>query len=133
MKHTRDQAMTDEELFAGYQRGSDAMLEQLIRRYEQNLYGFLMKVTGNPTAAGELFQDTWVQVTAKQDLYRRGRAFKPWLYQVGLNLARDRFRREGLPYDAICDLVGRPLNTVKSDLRRAILKLRTLLREEDRR
>jgi len=34
---------------------------------------------------------------------------------------------EGLPYDAIATITGRPLNTIKSDLRRALQQVRRLL------
>lgn len=173
--------MTDEELFAAFIDGNDAMFEALLKRYQKPLYAYLVRYTGNSSLAEEIFQETFVKVFEKRHLYQRGRPFKPWLYQIATNTATDKFRErktqslsllehdepaappcspsenmerkelaqriaeavsqlpqahrevfilreyEKLSYAEIATMVGRPLNTVKSDMHRALQSLRKLL------
>ena len=60
----------------------------------RQLYGFLRNLTGNPSVADEIFEETWVKVIDKLPSYRDDGKFSAWLFRVGRNLFIDHIRRE---------------------------------------
>ena len=89
------QRISDESLFRQYCDGATELLEVLINRYKQELYGFLAKFLGDATLAQDVFQETFLQVHLSKETFKHGRNFKPWLYAVAANKARDALRSRG--------------------------------------
>jgi RNA polymerase sigma-70 factor (ECF subfamily) len=72
--------------------GDRAALEELVRRHQGPLLGFFFRMLdGDRAQAEDLVQETFLRLL-RQRTYERGRAFKPWLYAVATNLARDHLR-----------------------------------------
>ncbi len=69
------------------------MFEELVRRYEKELYGYLRHYLGNAEMAEDVFQQTFLQVHLKCDQFEPGRKVRPWLYTVATNQAIDYQRR----------------------------------------
>jgi RNA polymerase sigma-70 factor (ECF subfamily) len=87
-------ARTDEELLLDYRSRLDrAVFEELVRRYEKELYGYLSHYLGSPEMAEDVFQQTFLQVHLKCDQFEEGRKVRPWLYTVATNQAIDYQRR----------------------------------------
>ncbi len=86
---------TDEELMARIQAGDEASFAELFERYDALLYGFLLRRTRDPERAGELFQETWLNVHRGRRTWREGHPFRPWLFGIALNAMRDADRRSG--------------------------------------
>jgi RNA polymerase sigma-70 factor (ECF subfamily) len=85
---------SDEELLVSYSRQGDRrMFEELIHRYERELYSYLRRYLGNAEMAEDAFQQTFLQVHLKCDQYEPGRKVRPWLYTVATNQAIDAQRR----------------------------------------
>jgi RNA polymerase sigma-70 factor (ECF subfamily) len=82
---------SDEELMARLQEGDERALEQLMQRYQAQLYGFLSRRVGS--AADDVFQETWIRVVRARERFDLERRFAAWLYQIANNLCRDRYRR----------------------------------------
>jgi len=77
------------------QSGDEASFSELFGRYNGVLYGFLVRRTRDPERAGELFQETWLNVHRGRKTWRSGRPFRPWLFGIALNAMRDSDRRSG--------------------------------------
>ncbi len=75
------------------QRGRREALDELIRRYEHELYGYLRRYTGDDELAQDVFQNTFLHVYLKIDQYESGRAARPWLYAIATHQAVDALRR----------------------------------------
>ncbi|MBZ0277546.1 MAG: RNA polymerase sigma factor [Anaerolineae bacterium] len=97
---------TDEELAQGIQRGRRDDLAVLVGRHHSPLLGFLYRMTGGDRALAEdLVQEVFLRVLRGIDQYIYPRPFKPWLYQIAANLARDHYKRadtrrtESMPED----------------------------------
>lgn len=88
-------AKSDEVLLADHVAGTPGAFDQLVARYVHELFGFLARFVGNPTAAEDLVQETFVQVHLAADTFDRERAFRPWLYTIAANKARDLLRSRG--------------------------------------
>lgn len=85
---------SDEDLLLGYRETGDRRLfEELIRRYERELFNYLRQYLGDPQQAEDAFQSTFLQVHLKCDQFDPERRFRPWLYAVATNQAIDSQRR----------------------------------------
>lgn len=95
---------TDEQLLADYLAGHSDAFELLVRRHSQELFRFLARFTGSPATAEEIVQETFLQVHLSGASFDRTRRFKPWLFTIGANKARDlmrsKARRPEVPLDA---------------------------------
>lgn len=98
------EAPTDETLLQEYLNGNTASFELLVRRHAQELHQFTVRFTGNAVAAEDVVQDTFLQVHTSADRFDPARKFKPWLFTIAANKARDfirrRKRRRELPFEA---------------------------------
>jgi RNA polymerase sigma-70 factor (ECF subfamily) len=87
---------TDEELMGRYREtGRDEDFNALIHRYERELYRYLVRYTGDPALAEDVFQNTFLQVHLKRGLYESGRPVRPWLYAIATHQAVDALRKAG--------------------------------------
>lgn len=84
---------TDNELLQAYRAGESRALEELIRRHHDDLMRFLIRLTGDRASAEDVFQDTFLQVHISADVFDATRRFKPWLFTIAANKARDLLRR----------------------------------------
>lgn len=85
--------LEDSELISMYMKGNPDVLDILVHRYKDSLYGFCYHLTSNKNEAEDLFQDTWLKVVDKVQYYDLNKKFSTWLYTVTLNLYRDRYRK----------------------------------------
>jgi RNA polymerase sigma-70 factor (ECF subfamily) len=86
---------SDEELLARYRAGYTAAFTELVRRYERELYNYLRRYLGDATLAEDVFQNTFLQLHLKLDLYEKGRLVRPWLYTIATHQAIDAMRKTG--------------------------------------
>ena len=97
-------SLSDEQLLEQYQLGDKAAFETLIERYRLELFHFLARFSGERTAAEDIFQETFLQVHLSAGTFDAERRFKPWLFTIAANKARDymrrRARRPAAPIDA---------------------------------
>ncbi len=85
---------TDEDLLLAYRsRGDRGAFEQLVYRYETELYSYLRNYLGDAQMAEDAFQATFLQVHLKCEQFEPGRKVRPWLYTVATNQAIDAQRR----------------------------------------
>src|SRR4029077_10206947 len=94
---------SDEYLLARIREGETDRIEDLIRRYERELYGYLRRYLGRDDLAEDGFQATFVQVFRKIGQYEPGRPARPWLYAVATNQAIDAMRRRARRPDKATD------------------------------
>jgi RNA polymerase sigma-70 factor (ECF subfamily) len=86
--------MSDEELVSAYRDHADRLaFDQLVHRYERELYSYLRRYLGDASLAEDAFQATFLQVHLKCDQFDEGRKFRPWLYTIATNQAIDAQRR----------------------------------------
>lgn len=74
-------------------RGNPDAFDALLARYQNRLYRYLVRLTANPAAAEDLFQETWLKVITRIHRYDERRPFEPWLFSVARNLAIDHLRK----------------------------------------
>jgi RNA polymerase sigma-70 factor (ECF subfamily) len=94
MEHGVDERR-DEELLAAHLDGERAAYRTLIGRYRDELLHFLIRFLGSRSAGEDVFQETFLQVHLSADTFDFSRRFKPWLFTIAANKARDHHRKYG--------------------------------------
>lgn len=84
---------SDEELMERLIAGQNSALEELLRRYQGPLFSFAQRLVQSRSAAEDVFQETFLRVYRRRKSFHLGSPFRPWLYQICLNLCRDHHRR----------------------------------------
>ncbi len=79
-------ARSDSELVAGLRRGDASAFEELYRREEGPLFNFLLRLTGRPDLAKDLYQETWARFARHTERLRDGTRLRAWLFTVARNL-----------------------------------------------
>lgn len=85
---------TDEALMAAYLAGDRRAFVELLERYRVELHQFLARFLGSTAAADDVFQETFLQVHIAGHSFDQARSFKPWLFTIAANKARDWHRRQ---------------------------------------
>jgi RNA polymerase sigma-70 factor, ECF subfamily len=85
---------TDEQLLSAYREGEKAAFGQLVQRYQRELFHFLVRFLGDRAAADDVFQETFLQVHQSADQFDPSRRFRPWLFTIAANKARDLIRSQ---------------------------------------
>jgi len=85
---------SDESLLSDYMAGDRGAFASLVERYRRELHGFLARFLGSNAAADDVFQETFLQVHVAAHTFDRERSFKPWLFTIAANKARDWHRRQ---------------------------------------
>jgi RNA polymerase sigma-70 factor (ECF subfamily) len=88
-------ATSDEELLLCYRNtGSREAFEELVRRYQRELYSYLRRYTGDAVLAEDAFQATFLQLHLKCDQFDATARLKPWLYTIATHQAIDAMRKD---------------------------------------
>jgi RNA polymerase sigma-70 factor (ECF subfamily) len=85
---------TDEELLAAYRDGDRSSFAALVERYQRELFHFLVRFVGDRAGAEDIFQETFLQVHQSADQFDLQRRFRPWLFTIAANKARDLMRSQ---------------------------------------
>ena len=84
---------SDEQVFEAFRAEEPGAYRELIERYHDDLLRFLTRMVGDRAAAEDIFQDTFLQVHISSGSFDCSRKFRPWLFTIGANKARDWLRK----------------------------------------
>jgi len=88
------QQPSDEQLLDDYRRGDRPSFRRLVERYQRELFHFLVRFLGDRAAAEDVFQEAFLQVHQSADQFDMQRRFRPWLFTIAANKARDLIRSQ---------------------------------------
>ncbi len=74
------------------QGGEEAALGALMERWELPVKAVVGRIVLNAGEAEELAQETFVRVWQQREKFRPGAEFRPWVFAIAVNLARNRLR-----------------------------------------
>jgi len=83
----------DAALLAQLRRGEERAAEALVGAYGDRVYRLALRITGTPSDAEEVVQDTLWTVSRKIDTFRGEAAFGSWVYRITANTAYEKLRR----------------------------------------
>ena len=90
---TRSMGPTDEQLVEAFQSGDLGAFDSLVRRWDRKIQGAIYRIMGAEDEARDICQETFLKAYRGLDSFKRESRFSSWLYQIALNLCRDRMRR----------------------------------------
>lgn len=100
----------DRAWMARLQAGDEAALAPLMERWELPVKAVIGRLLLNASEAEDLAQETFVRVWQQRHRFRPGAEFRPWLFAIAVNLARNRLRwwrrRPSVSLDAWTDGPG---------------------------
>lgn len=84
--------LRDSALMRRVQAADEAALGELMEKWELPVKRLLARLVQNIAEADDLAQETFVRVWQQRKKFRIGSAFRPWLFAIAVNLARNRLR-----------------------------------------
>ena len=90
---TRLMAPSDEELVEQFQSGDSSAFDVLVRRWERKVQGAIYRLVGPGEDVRDLSQETLLKAYRGLGTFKKEARFSSWLYQIALNVCRDRMRR----------------------------------------
>lgn len=85
--------LTDEDLVAAFQGGDATAFDTLVSRWDRKIHGAIYRVVGTDDDARDLCQEAFLKAYRGLGTFKREARFSSWLYQIALNVCRDRIRR----------------------------------------
>lgn len=90
--HESVTAKSDEALLAAFLNGDEGCFTVIVRRYQGDLFQFVARFVGDSATAEDVVQETFVQVHHSAGGFDPQRKFRPWLFTIAANKARDHLR-----------------------------------------
>ncbi len=120
-----------------FNQGDAKAFEFIYRSYHEFVHRICLRMLRDPVEAEDAAQDVFACVFCKINTFRGESAFSSWLYRLATNIVLMRFRRNKhrwIPLEECrgddsdsCKMFGRSIETSKSQLHKAHLRLRKLL------
>ena len=83
----------DFELIQAINSGQFDLFHDLVKRYEQKLYNFSLRMCRNPSDAEDLVQETFLNVFRYLKDFRYETKFKNWLYRIAASTCIKKMRK----------------------------------------
>lgn len=132
---------SDEELVESFQQGDASAFDVLVGRWDRKIQGAIFRILGPGEDVRDLSQEAFLKAYRGLRTFKKEARFSSWLYQIALNLCRDRMRRRrGRTHVSLDDLdEGGALATSSAveeletrDLSRRVAEAMEALPEEQR-
>src|SRR5580765_8937399 len=93
--------LSDVELISRSISGQDDSFEELVRRYQRPIVGYVFRLIGDYDSALDVTQEVFIKVYNSLDRYRSDYKFSTWLYRIAHNAAVDHLRRNSISPQSI--------------------------------
>jgi RNA polymerase sigma-70 factor (ECF subfamily) len=87
--------LSDTELMTAIAKGDESALQILILRYQNIVYGTIVKMLGDAIEAEDIAQQVFLRVYKASSSYKPTASFKTWLFTILRNLVFNEHRRRG--------------------------------------
>lgn len=87
------QKYNNQELMIRFQNGDETAFDELIQRFQDPLFSFIVRMIGDSHSAKDILQDTLFKVWEKKEQYREIGQFSTWIYTIATNLVRTELRK----------------------------------------
>lgn len=92
MEKSSEAYINDAQALKALKRKEASGLRALLSKYESPLIGYLTSITSDHALAEDLTQETFLKLIKRPPFKLANGSIKPWLFQVGRNLAIDQLR-----------------------------------------
>jgi len=85
--------MSDAQLIEKFRSGDIGCFNTLVYRWQQRLYNFILRYSGDRDEAHDLCQLAFIKAHRSLGQLRDPEKFSSWIYQLTLNVCRDEFKK----------------------------------------
>ena len=78
----------DTRLVERYRSGYNDAIEELVMKYQKQIYAFVYRIINDPEEAKDLTQKTFLKAFHAIGGFRKEASFKTWLYKIAMNKNR---------------------------------------------
>ncbi len=88
--------LTDEQLVRAYAQGSNEAFDALLKRHQDRIFNYILRIIKNEDIANDIFQETFVKAiqTIRNGRYTENGKFPAWISRIAHNLIIDYYRQE---------------------------------------
>ncbi len=88
--------LTDEQLVKAYAQGSNEAFDTLLKRHQDRIFNYILRIIKNEDIANDIFQETFVKAiqTIRNGRYTENGKFPAWISRIAHNLIIDYYRQE---------------------------------------
>ncbi len=94
-------SLTDGELIQTAIRGREDGFEELVRRYQRPITGYIYRMLNNYDASLDVTQEVFIKVYNSLERYSSEYKFSTWIYRIAHNAAIDYMRRNSINQQSI--------------------------------
>lgn len=87
---------SDIELISSATSGREAGFEELVRRYQKQITGYVYRIVGDYDSSLDVTQEVFIKVYNSLHRYSSEYKFSTWLYRIAHNAAIDHLRRNSI-------------------------------------
>ena len=91
--------------------GNTQIFSRLIDNYKNMVYNLAYRMSNNPHEAEDISQEAFMRAYQSLARFNPSYKFSTWLYQITLNIIRDKFKRKEIDYVSL----DTPVETVDSE------------------
>ena len=91
--HLSFSAAADRDLVISAAQGLEGGFEELVRRYQRPISGYVYRMVGDYDAALDLTQEIFIKIYGSLSRYRPEFKFSTWIYKIAHTAAIDHLRR----------------------------------------
>jgi len=91
--------------------GNTQIFSRLIDNYKNMVYNLAYRMSNNPHEAEDISQEAFLRAYQSLARFNPSYKFSTWLYQITLNIIRDKFKRKEIDYVSL----DTPVETVDSE------------------
>ncbi len=85
--------MTDEELVEGVKKGNIDAFEDIVKKYENKVYGIVFHMMKNQNEVEDLAQEVFLKVYKNLDRFKGDSSLYTWIYKITVNLCLDELKK----------------------------------------
>ena len=94
-------SLTDGELITAAIRGREDGFEEIVRRYQRPITGYIYRMLNNYDASLDVTQEVFIKIYNSLERYSSEYKFSTWIYRIAHNAAIDYMRRNSVNQQSI--------------------------------
>src|SRR5262245_31359213 len=106
----------DAELVERYLGGDTAAFDEIMVRYERQIYRICYRFVDNREDAMDLAQEVFIKVFEHLATFRRESALKTWLYRIAMNHCINHVKKHSQEFVEVTEHTGSTVASVQSEL-----------------
>ena len=105
------QQLSDEDCVALLKEGDSTLFAELMRRYQNRVYAYVLRMISCPDDAMDICQTTFISAYRNLEKWQPNALFRTWLFRIASNSAIDYLRRNRLYTQVSLESVGNTLTS----------------------